>query len=77
MGIKTGDEMGKETDNEADNAATESPCNGRPGFVEMQAFGMLALFSRIEFADRAVVTHDSCPDLAALAFMLREFVGIE
>ena len=69
MGIKTGDK--------ADNAATESPRNGRPGFVEMQAFGMLALFSRIEFADRAVVAHDSCPDLAALAFMLREFVGIE
>ena len=73
MGVKTGDETKEETD----NAATESPRNGRPGFVEMQAFGMLALFSRIEFADRAVVSHDSCPDLAALAFMLREFVGIE
>lgn len=56
MGIKTGDETKEETD----NVATESPRNGRPGFVEMQAFGMLALeFSRIEFADRAVVAHDS------------------
>lgn len=73
MGIKTGDETKEETD----NAATESPCNRWPGFVEVQAFSMLALFSRIEFADRAVVAHDSCPDLAALAFMLREFVGIE
>ena len=69
MGIKTGDK--------ADNAATESPCNRWPGFVEVQAFSMLALFSRIEFADRAVVAHDSCPDLAALAFMLGELVGIE
>ena len=73
MGIKTGDE----TKEEADNAATESPCNGRPGFVEMQTLAMFALLSRIEFADWAVVAHDSRPDLAALAFMLREFAGIE
>ena len=69
--------MGSKTGDEADNVATESPRNVRPGFVEMQTLAMFALLTRIEFADWAVVAHDSRPDLAALAFMLREFAGIE
>ena len=69
--------MGSKTGDEADNVATESPRYVRPGFVEMQTLAMFALLTRIEFADWAVVAHDSRPDLAALAFMLREFAGIE
>ena len=69
--------MGSKTGDEADNVVTESPRNVRPGFVEMQTLAMFALLTRIEFADWAVVAHDSRPDLAALAFMLREFAGIE
>lgn len=40
--------------------------------VEVLALPMFALLTGVELADRAMVAHDTCPDFAALTFVVRE-----